>query len=112
MNTTDLPTKEMNSQQVSKEQLINDFKVVVNDVEALVSATAHQGSDAIKNLRHKAEESIAKAKVNMSHMQEKFVDKAKSTAVAADEYAHKNPWEIAGVAAGIGLIVGLLIGRR
>lgn len=111
MNTTDLPT-EANTQQVSKEQLINDFKVVVNDVEALVSATAHQGGDAIKNLRHKAEESIAKAKVNMSQVQEKLIDKAKLTAVAADDYAHKNPWEVVGVAAGIGLIIGLLIGRR
>jgi len=29
-----------------------------------------------------------------------------------DEYVHEHPWRSVGVAAGVGLIIGLLIGRR
>jgi ElaB/YqjD/DUF883 family membrane-anchored ribosome-binding protein len=31
---------------------------------------------------------------------------------AADDFVHEKPWVSIGVAAGVGLIIGLLIGRR
>jgi ElaB/YqjD/DUF883 family membrane-anchored ribosome-binding protein len=31
---------------------------------------------------------------------------------ATDDYVHEHPWKSIGVAAGVGLLVGLLIGRR
>jgi len=41
-----------------------------------------------------------------------LTDKAKVVAEGADEFVHRNPWEAVGVAAGLGLLVGLFIGRR
>jgi ElaB/YqjD/DUF883 family membrane-anchored ribosome-binding protein len=38
---------------VTKEQLIRDFKVVVADAEALIKATAGQGGDAVAAMRAK-----------------------------------------------------------
>jgi len=40
------------------------------------------------------------------------VDKAKVAAKATDEYVHDNPWKSIGIAAGVGLLVGAIIGRR
>jgi ElaB/YqjD/DUF883 family membrane-anchored ribosome-binding protein len=40
------------------------------------------------------------------------VARAKAAGHAADDYVHENPWRAIGVAAGIGVIIGLLIGRR
>jgi ElaB/YqjD/DUF883 family membrane-anchored ribosome-binding protein len=40
------------------------------------------------------------------------VDKGKQAARVTDEYVHDHPWRAVAVAAGIGLIIGLLIGRR
>jgi Mg/Co/Ni transporter MgtE len=40
------------------------------------------------------------------------VDITRDAARATDAYIHKNPWQAIGVAAGIGLVVGLLTGRR
>ena len=31
---------------------------------------------------------------------------------AADDYVHEHPWKAIGAAAGVGMIIGLLIGRR
>jgi len=97
---------------VTKEQLIADFKVVVADAEALIKATANQGGEALATLRTKAEESLAVARVKMADAQDALVQKSKVAAKITDDYVHENPWRAVGVAAGVGLVVGLLIGRR
>lgn len=97
---------------VTKEQLIADFKVVVADAEALIKATANTGGEALANLRSKAEDSLAVAKTKMADAQDTIVEKSKAAAKVTDEYVHDNPWKAIGVSAGIGLVIGLLIGRR
>ena len=39
-------------------------------------------------------------------------ERAKQAARYTDEYVHENPWRAVGVAAGIGLLLGLVLGRR
>jgi ElaB/YqjD/DUF883 family membrane-anchored ribosome-binding protein len=97
---------------VSKEKLISDFKVVVADAEELLRATANQAGDKAVELRGKIQGRLADAKVRLADAEAVMVDKAKLVGRAADDYVHDNPWRSVGVAAGIGLIVGLLIGRR
>jgi ElaB/YqjD/DUF883 family membrane-anchored ribosome-binding protein len=38
--------------------------------------------------------------------------KTKAAAKATDEYVHESPWTAIGVAGAVGLLVGLIIGRR
>jgi ElaB/YqjD/DUF883 family membrane-anchored ribosome-binding protein len=38
--------------------------------------------------------------------------RVRHTATVADEYAHEEPWKVAGIAALAGLLVGVLIARR
>lgn len=97
---------------VTKEQLISDFKVVIADAEALIRATANQGGEAVGNLRAKAEESLAAAKVKLADAQDALIEKGKVAAQATDDYVHEKPWHAVGIAAGIGLVIGLLIGHR
>jgi ElaB/YqjD/DUF883 family membrane-anchored ribosome-binding protein len=37
---------------------------------------------------------------------------SKRAAAATDEYVHENPWTVIGVAAGLGLVIGVLLGQR
>ena len=97
---------------VTKEQLINDFKVAVADAEALLKATAGQGGEAVAAARAKAEASLAAAKAKMSEAQAALRVRAKAATRATDEYVHTHPWQSIGAAAGVGLVIGLLIGRR
>jgi ElaB/YqjD/DUF883 family membrane-anchored ribosome-binding protein len=97
---------------VTKEQLISDFKVVIADAEALIKATANQGGEAVVHLRAKAEESLAVAKVKLNEAQAALLEKGKIAAQATDDYVHEKPWHAVGIAAGLGLVVGLLISRR
>lgn len=105
-------TTESSSSDITKEQLIDDFKVVAADVEALLKATANQGGETLANLRSKAEQSLATAKSKMISAQEHLVEKGKVAAKATDEYVHENPWKSIGFSAAVGVVIGLLIGRR
>jgi len=100
------------SYEATKEQLIDDFKVVVADAEALLKATANQGGEKLAEVRARAEESLKVAKARMADAQAELLVKTRAAAKATDVYVHENPWQAIGVAAGVGVAVGLLIGRR
>ncbi|MDI1361339.1 YqjD family protein [Methylotenera sp.] len=100
------------SDQFDQDQLINEFKAVVADAEALLKATANTGDDKLSELRAKAEESLGIAKARMMDIQTEVLAKTKAAAQATDAYVHENPWRSIGFAASIGVVVGLLISRR
>ena len=97
---------------VTKQQLINDLKVVAADAEALLKATAGQGGEVVAAARAKAEASLEEAKAKMADAQEALLARTKAAAKATDEYVHTHPWQSIGAAAGVGIVIGLLIGRR
>ncbi len=41
-----------------------------------------------------------------------LTDTARAAANSGDAFVHEKPWAAIGVAAGVGLLIGLLIGRR
>ena len=96
---------------VTKEQLLADFKVVVADAEALLMATANQGGEEIDRVRAKAEESLGQVKAKLAEERDELIVKTREAARAADAFVHENPWTAIGVAAGVGLIIGLLSSR-
>ncbi|WP_147072499.1 DUF883 family protein [Sulfuriferula plumbiphila] len=97
---------------ITKDQLISDFKVVIADAEALLKVTANQGGEALAAARTKAEASLAIAKAKIAEAQDALMERTRAAARATDDYVHENPWRAVGVAAGVGLVVGLLVGRR
>jgi ElaB/YqjD/DUF883 family membrane-anchored ribosome-binding protein len=95
-----------------KEKLVSDLKVVIGDAEELLKATAGQvGADATA-LREKIRLRLQSAKQNLADMQHAAGERAKAAGKATDGYVHDNPWQAIGFAAGAGLLIGLLIGRR
>ena len=111
MNTRNL-SLDNDAADVTKEQLIHDFKVVIADAEALLKATAGQGGEAVAAMRAKVEASLATAKEKMAEAQAALLLRTKAAARATDEYVHAHPWKAIGIGAGVGLVIGLLIGRR
>lgn len=111
MNAKDLYAGS-NAGEVTKEKLISDFKVVVADAEALLKASAGQGGEALAAVRARVEDSLAVAKSKMLEAEEELLVKTRAAAKATDEYVHDHPWNAVGIAAGVGLLIGLLIGRR
>ncbi|MFM0592608.1 ElaB/YgaM/YqjD family protein [Paraburkholderia dilworthii] len=55
---------------------------------------------------------LKRAKQRAADAQVIVIEKGRKSARAANDYAHDRPWTTAGVALGIGVLVGLLIGRK
>jgi ElaB/YqjD/DUF883 family membrane-anchored ribosome-binding protein len=101
-----------NDTTVSKDKLMQDLKIVISDAEELLRATASQAGEKAAAAREKVQDSLHRAKVKLAEVEDIMIDKGKQAARATDEYVHDNPWRAVGIAAGIGLVIGLLIGRR
>jgi ElaB/YqjD/DUF883 family membrane-anchored ribosome-binding protein len=98
--------------EVTTDQLVADLKTVMEDAEALLKATSTLTGEKVQEVRARAEESLRPAKVRLSEVEEEAMRRAREIADAADEYVHENPWQSVGIAAGIGLVLGLLLARR
>jgi ElaB/YqjD/DUF883 family membrane-anchored ribosome-binding protein len=98
--------------EVTTDQLVADLKTVMEDAEALLKATSTLTGEKVQEVRARAEESLRQAKVRLSEVEEEAMRRAREIADAADEYVHENPWQSVGIAAGIGLLLGLLLARR
>jgi ElaB/YqjD/DUF883 family membrane-anchored ribosome-binding protein len=98
--------------QINSESLIGDFKALMADAEDLIKATASHEDGPLSAIRSKALDTLNNAKESLSSVEGTLTEKAKVVAEGADEFVHRNPWESIGVAAGLGLLIGLLIRRR
>ncbi len=100
------------SKRVTADQLIDDLQTVIRDAENLLRATAAQGGEKIQEVRSRAEESVRQAKDRLAGMEQEAVQRAEALAGDANEFVRSNPWQAVGIAAGIGLVLGLLVSRR
>ena len=97
---------------VNREKLMADLRTVIADAEEVLKVTADQATAGAAELRVRMQERLHQAKLRLHDLQENAVARAKAAGHAADDYVHEHPWKSIGVAAGVGLLVGLLIGRR
>ncbi len=97
---------------ISTDKLMSDLRAVVADAEALLKATAGQAGEKMTEVRARAEDSLRAARTSLEHAGDEVAARAREGARAADEYEHENPWASVGVAAGVGFLIGYLIGRR
>jgi ElaB/YqjD/DUF883 family membrane-anchored ribosome-binding protein len=98
--------------EVSTDQLVKDLKTVMLDAEALLKATSAQTGEKIQEVRARAEESLRQAKERVTAVEEEALRRAREFADATEGYVRDNPWQSIGIAAGVGLVLGILISRR
>lgn len=97
--------------EISKEKLMQDLRIVVADAEDLLRATAGQAGEKVSAARERIQENLAAAKQRLAAAQDAVVARTKEAAKVTDEYVHENPWKAVGIAAGVGLVIGMLISR-
>jgi ElaB/YqjD/DUF883 family membrane-anchored ribosome-binding protein len=100
------------SEAVTTDKLFEDMQAVVRDAEALLKATAAQGGEKVQEARARTEESLRQAKARLASVEDEALKRARALAGEAEEYMRDNPWHAMGIAAGVGLVLGLLISRR
>ena len=81
--------------------LMDDLRAVIADAEELLRATADQAGPRVQEARERAEESLRNAR-----------ERLEGTGRRLDAQVREHPWAAVGIAAGIGLIAGILLSRK
>jgi ElaB/YqjD/DUF883 family membrane-anchored ribosome-binding protein len=81
--------------------LMTDLKAVIADAEELLRATANQAGPKVQEARERAEESLRSAREHL-----------KGAGAELDSQVRANPWAAVGIAAGVGLVLGILLSRK
>ncbi|MDF3014104.1 MAG: hypothetical protein K0Q78_2308 [Cellvibrio sp.] len=92
--------------------MAREFRNFVSDVDDLMKATNNLTGEELNKAKVKLEQRISTARRSVEELGGTIADRARKTAVSADNYVHEQPWTAIGAGAGIGLVVGYLLTRR
>ena len=92
-------------EQVTTEKLMADLRIVIGDAEELLKATAGQAGAKVDEVRARTEESIRAARARLAQV-------GAAGAHEIDAQLRANPWAGVGIAAGVGLLIGVLLSRK
>ncbi len=99
---------ELTEQEVDMNKLVGDFKVVLNDAEAMLKATAGELGEKAREARARLATSLQSARGGLRRVEEK----ARAGARATDHLIREHPYESMGIAFAAGLLIGALVSRR
>ena len=97
---------------VTADKLVRDLRTVVGDAEDLLEATAHQTGERIEKVRARATESLQSARQRLTEAGKAATAQARDAAREVNHQVHEHPWIAVGVAAGVGLLFWILLGRK
>jgi ElaB/YqjD/DUF883 family membrane-anchored ribosome-binding protein len=97
--------KNLSSEEVSTEKLVEDLLMLVQDAEELVKATGANIADASKQELMTA---LERVKSRAEQMKERAVAGARAT----DRVIRDNPYRSLAVVFGLGMIAGMIVNRR
>ena len=90
-------------------ELLAEFKNLVSEAEEMLGNSASEHShEAIEAMRARLDAARERFRTLFNHAKAKVVAGAKCTDTAIRE----NPYQALAIAAGVGLLVGVLLGRR
>jgi ElaB/YqjD/DUF883 family membrane-anchored ribosome-binding protein len=90
----------------------NDMKTLVKDAQELFREASTVTGEKADELRASGLVLLDRAMEKAQEVQAVAVEKGKVAAQNTDEFVHEHPWKAVGIAAGIGLVIGMLISRR
>jgi ElaB/YqjD/DUF883 family membrane-anchored ribosome-binding protein len=97
---------------VIKERLIDTAKTSLDDAEELLREAASTTGEKAAELRERAMAALKRTRDTLYDAQDAVIQKGRRAARVTDDYVHDRPWQAIGIAAGAGLLIGMLISRR
>ena len=102
----------INRQDEHTDQLLVSVKQSLADAERLMKEAAAATGDSAAELRDRALTSIRRTREALYDAQDAVYEGGRRALRATDDYVHDYPWCSIGTAAAVGLVLGILIGRR
>jgi ElaB/YqjD/DUF883 family membrane-anchored ribosome-binding protein len=96
----------------SQDQLLEEFQALVRDTEQLLQHSASLAGEQAEELREQIRSSLGRARTTLHNAEGALLERGKAAVQATEGYVQTHPWQTLGVAAAIGLLLGMLITRR
>ena len=96
----------------SQDQLLEEFQALVRDTERLLQHSASLAGEQAEELREQIRSSLGRARSTLHNAEDALQQRGKAALDATAGYVQSHPWQSLGIAAGIGLLLGLLMSRR
>lgn len=90
----------------------SDVKTLMRDAQSLLQAAAALTGEKAEDMRARGMQMLDVALGKASQVQGQALVKGKELASTADVYVKDNPWRTVAAAAGVGLLVGVILGRK
>jgi ElaB/YqjD/DUF883 family membrane-anchored ribosome-binding protein len=100
------------TEHMSTATLKADLAAVMRDAEALIKASADQGGEKVGEARARIRESLEAARTRLHDVEQAALRQGEDAMLATEQYVRRNPWQSVGIAAGVGLLLGVLLSRR
>jgi ElaB/YqjD/DUF883 family membrane-anchored ribosome-binding protein len=100
------------TEHISTATLKADLAAVMRDAEALIKASADQGGEKVGEARARIRESLEAARSRLLDVEQAALRQGEDAMLATEQYVRRNPWQSVGIAAGVGLLLGVLLSRR
>jgi ElaB/YqjD/DUF883 family membrane-anchored ribosome-binding protein len=97
---------------VNDDRMAHHLRTLADEAEALLKATAKAGDEKVTETRERLRGEVAHLRERLADLEAHAGTQLKSAAHRTDEAVHSHPYTAMGAAAAIGLLAGLLIGRR
>jgi ElaB/YqjD/DUF883 family membrane-anchored ribosome-binding protein len=91
-----------------REKVKEDLKALVRDAEELLKATASDMNDKTKEVRIRLGEALDRAKSTCDKLEKQTSNAVKAT----DKAICQHPYRAAGIALGVGVLIGFLFKRK
>ena len=85
-----------------------DMDTLAEDARALLHATSDVAGEKVAAARQRLSGALERGREVYNHAKERAVDGVKS----GDKFVRGNPYAAAGIALGIGALIGLILARR
>lgn len=89
-----------------------ELEKLVSDLRSLISNRDLDTVPEIRVLRQRLDDGMQQVRETTRRAAQEAASKAKEAAAAADQYAHDEPWRVAGASLAVGALVGFLLSRR
>ena len=89
-----------------------DINIIIKDAQALFHDAAALTGEKATEARQRASRLLDTAIVTAQEAQESAMATGKEMAATADHYVQENPWKIISAAASLGLLLGVILGRK
>jgi ElaB/YqjD/DUF883 family membrane-anchored ribosome-binding protein len=96
----------------AKEFANGQINTFIENVEDLTDALKNVDTPEIARVKAKVKIALAAAKSALSDSAAQVREQARQASKTTDTYVRENPWQVVGVAALIGVAVGIMVARR